>query len=176
MHRVCSLQPHYTYLACIGGPITVYVHAWRGVKWSSVSPSIILSLYSTCSLRHGHLSLRYDRSSLGGRFGHAHNICIACRSTCNCDHCPWMLNFEALDHLTSWEFKGQKQPHLLVSEKVHWSVDIGCVLIPWSAPKKNIDRLIVWFHFDHSRKSFYRQHVRDYPMQTLGNWQNQIGS
>ena len=58
----------------------------------------------------------------------------------------WSLHSEVLDCLILWEFKGQEHSHAsLVSEKVHWSGDISrseFVLIPWLAPKSNVDCLI----------------------------------
>jgi len=51
-----------------------------------------------------------------------------------------------LDRLIPREFKRTKRSHACqVSEKVRWSVDFSSsefVLIPWSARKKDVDRLI----------------------------------
>ena len=79
-----------------------------------------------------------------------------------------VLDRSILRPLMAWfyvRFKRQTRGHAsLVSEKLHWSVDIShseFILIPWSAPKRT---LIAWFHFDPGRKCFYRWCVCDYPL------------
>ena len=83
----------------------------------------------------------------------------------------WLLHSEALDGLILQEFKGQANSHTsLVSEKVHWSVDISCsesVLIPWSVPKRTLIALIPV-----ANASSYRWRVCDYPLryQQADSW------
>ena len=82
-------------------------------------------------------------------------ICVTCRSIYDRDQESWLVKI-VLDNLIapfqgSWslEFTGVQRTKCshasLVSKKVRWSVDISYsefILIPWSAPKNNVDRLI----------------------------------
>ena len=74
---------------------------------------------------------------------------------------------KTLDGLIVQGSKDKKRSHAsLVSVKMCWSVDISrseFILIPWSTPKKNIDRLIP-FDPDHKRFYSYMRPIYDYPL------------
>ena len=79
-------------------------------------------------------------------------ICVTCRSIYDRDQESWLVKI-VLDNLIapfqcSWslDFTGVQRTKCshasLVSKKVRWSGYSEFILIPWSAPKNNVDHLI----------------------------------